>query len=388
MKPLIAFFTALAFIASVGPLRSAEDPYPINVVLPLTGPIAFVGKNQADALAILEKTINGSGGLRGRPIHFNVEDDQSNPQVAVQLVNALLPQHPAVILGFSVTAECGAVIPIVNVAGPLTYCFSPVVLPPRGGYVFSTSVSTDYIIPVMIKFTRERGYRKIGIIDATDATGIASERQLADALNLPANQSLHVVATEHFNPSDVSVAAQVANLKAADPDIVFTFASGPAFGNVLRTMHDAGMSVPVAASAANMNYEQLAQYADYLPKELLFNGFRYQESSNIRGPLRVQMDKFLNAFRLTKVRPTPVQAFAWDPAMLVVNALQTLGPAATAAQLRDYFESLHGEVGLNGVYDFRSGNQHGLTDTAVIVVHWDGAKSEFVPVSGAGGAPL
>jgi branched-chain amino acid transport system substrate-binding protein len=308
--------------------------------------------------------------------------------VAIQLVNGLLPQHPAVIMGFSVTAECGAVIPIVNVAGPLTYCFSPVVQPQRGSYVFSTSVSTEYIIPVMIKFARERGYRKIAMIDATDATGQASERTVAATLDLPANQSLRVVAAEHFNPSDVSVAAQVANLKAADPDIVFTFASGPAFGNVLRSMHDAGMNVPVGASAANMNYEQLAQYAAFLPKELLFNGFRYQESSNIRGPLRVQMDTFLKAFRATSIRPTPVQAFAWDPAMLVVDALQKLGPSATATQLRDYFETLHGEVGLNGVYDFRSGNQHGLTDTAVIVVRWDGRTSEFIPVSGPGGSPL
>jgi hypothetical protein len=43
---------------------------------------------------------------------------------------------------------------------------------------------------------------------------------------------------------------------------------------------------------------------------------------------------------------------------------------------------------VNGLYDFRSGDQHGLTDSAVVVARWDKGRKEMVAASRAGGAPL
>ncbi len=380
---------ALAAALLVAPARGyAAEPVQINVIIPLTGPSAFLGKNQLDTLGIFEKTTNAAGGIRGRMIHFNILDDQSSPQVAVQLVNGLLPQHPSLIMGFSTIAECGAVSPIVSATGPLIYCFTPVSQPPSGSYVFASSVSTEYMMPVQLRFMRDQGYHKIAIIATTDATGQASERTLRSTIALPENASLHIVSAVHFNPTDVSIAAVVADVKASNPDIIFGVANGPAFGTLLRALHDAGVNAPLLASAANMNYDQLAQYSSFLPDQLLFNGFPFQDPSTIRGPLRQQIDAGLAAFRTANVKPTVTHALAWDPSVLIVEAMRKLGPDATAAQLRDYLENVHGEAALTGIYDFRSGNQHGLTESSVILVRWDPKNTDFVAVSGPGGAPL
>jgi branched-chain amino acid transport system substrate-binding protein len=385
MRALVSIVAALLLIAIVCERTAdAEGPLIINVVLPMTGPAAFFGKTEAEALAVYERWIDRSGGVRKRAIHFVVADSQSSPQVAVQLVNGLLGSRPSIIMGFATSAEAGAVAPLVP-NGPVIYSFSPVVQPAPGSYVFASSVSAGYLIPVAIRYARDRGYHRIALIDSTDATGQESDRIVLQAMALPENQSLSLVAHERFNPSDVSVAAQIARMQAAAPDLVITFANGSAFATVMRGLLNGGLNVPVEASAANMNYDQLAQLNDVLPKDLLFNGFRYQESGNVQGPLRQKIDDFYAAFRAAGIRPSPLHLFAWDPADVVVYALRQLGPDATATQLHDFLETLHGFVGLNGVYDFRRGNQHGLSDSAVIMVRWNPKTTQFEQVSDPGG---
>jgi branched-chain amino acid transport system substrate-binding protein len=79
---------------------------------------------------------------------------------------------------------------------------------------------------------------------------------------------------------------------------------------------------------------------------------------------------------------------AWDPAMIVIDALRKLGPSATAEQLRAYMQNLHGYTGITGTYDFRDGSQRGLTVDSASIMRWDPEKNDFVSVSKAGGLPL
>ena len=59
----------------------------INVILPLTGGGAFLGKAEQQALLQFEKAANADGGIHGQPLKFTFHDDQSSPQVAVHLAN-------------------------------------------------------------------------------------------------------------------------------------------------------------------------------------------------------------------------------------------------------------------------------------------------------------
>ena len=59
---------------------------------------------------------------------------------------------------------------------------------------------------------------------------------------------------------------------------------------------------------------------------------------------------------------------------------------ATAAQLNDYIQHLNGWAGINGYYNFTTGNQRGLGIDAVVMDRWDPAAGDFVLVSKGGGA--
>jgi branched-chain amino acid transport system substrate-binding protein len=275
------------------------------------------------------------------------------------------------------------------VNGPVAWCFSPGLSPASGGYVFAASVALANIEPAMVRFMRLKGARRIAMISTTDASGQATEKATYDSLALRENQSVQLVAAEHFNVPDTSVAAQIARIKAAQADSIIVWAAGGAFGTVLRALTDAGLNVPVMTTAANLNPTQLRQFASFLPSNLYFNGLAYSAKDQLgRGAQRDRVNEFYAAFRVAGQEPTPESGFAWDPLLIGTDALRTLGPDVAPKALRDYLLSLHGFAGIGGVYDFRRGDQHGLTDQAVIIVKWDAAKQQFVVVSHFGGVPL
>src|SRR5215471_5682239 len=91
------------------PLAQAADAIEIEAVMPLTGGGSFLGLGEQKSLQLAEKVVNAAGGINGTPIHFAYHDDQSSPQIAVQLTNEVIASRPAVMLGSSLVAMCSAI---------------------------------------------------------------------------------------------------------------------------------------------------------------------------------------------------------------------------------------------------------------------------------------
>jgi branched-chain amino acid transport system substrate-binding protein len=103
---LCALAAVALLVAALAPApAAAADPYEIDVILSLSGPFAFLG-NAAKALRTLEPLVNAQGRIDGRPIRFAIQDDQSQPAVAVQLANGIIAKHVALMLGPTYAASC------------------------------------------------------------------------------------------------------------------------------------------------------------------------------------------------------------------------------------------------------------------------------------------
>jgi branched-chain amino acid transport system substrate-binding protein len=370
------------------PAHGADSaPIDIDVILSMSGTAAFVGRTDYDALSILENAVNKQGGIRGRPLHFVFHDDKTDPQLTLQLFNGILAEHPSIFLGPSNVAPCRAIMPLVA-NGPVDFCLTPALHPPSGSYVFSSSVSTRDCVAALVRYFRERGWKRIGVLSVTDAGGQDADTNLAAVMSLPENKGVGIVAYEHFNPGDVSVTAQLVRIKAADPQAVILWASGTPFATLLRGAAEIGLNVPIGASNADMNYLQMKQYAAFLPRELLFPGLPFLAGEAPDKAARDVQRQFFDAFASAGIRPDFVYSTSWDPALIVVGALRALGPGATPDQLRAYIAHLHGFTGVSGAYDFRDGSQRGLTDKNVMVMRWNGERSTWTAVSGLGGTPL
>lgn len=386
---IVPFLAVLALLVPLGlqlPVSAQGSPYQISTVLALTGPAAFIGNSELKALQILEALTNKNGGIKGRPIAFAVEDDQSNPAVSVQLVSALVAKKVPVILGPTFTATCQADGPLVAKTGPVDYCLSPSIAPAAGSFQYSATVSTRNDARALAHYYRDNGWTRIALMTTTDASGQQFEQYFDEALALPENASLKLVAREHWAGSDLNVTAQAERIKASGAQAMIGWAAGTATATLLRGLHDTGVDIPVACGNGNMIHEQIAGYASFLPKDLLFPG-RRSLVLDPAAPRAVHAAEaaYFDAFKSAGVRPNIASTLAWDPALVLIDALRKLGTDVSADQLNTYIQHLNGWVGINGVYNFTDGSQRGIGIDGVVIDRWDAAKDDFAAVSKPGG---
>lgn len=227
------------------------------------------------------------------------------------------------------------------------------------------------------------------MIASTDASGQDGERGIDAAFALPENAGAAIVDHEHFAITDISVAAQMARIKASNPQLLIAITSGTPFGTVLRDAQTASFNLPVLTTNANMTFAQMAQYAQIMPPELYFPGFASVTPTQIVDPrLRAAVQEYDRTLTAQGAKPEFMQSTSYDPALIIASALRKLGPNASAAAIRDYIAQLRGFPAAAGIYDFRAYPQRGLGQSSVIVVRWDRAKNAWVAVSKPGGGPL
>jgi len=385
----LGLVTAALLVGLIGTARAAED-YEINVILPLSGGASFLGKAEQQSLQLVEKSTNDTGGIQGRPLKFVFHDDQSSPQTAVQLASQVVASKPAVMIGSSIVAMCNAMAPLMA-AGTVQYCLSPGIHPTVGSYTFTSSVSTHDLGKALVRFYRMKGWTKIAIITSTDASGQDADKGFDETLALPENKDMQVVSRQHFNPTDVSVSAQIEAIKAANPQALIAWSTGAPIATIFKSIIQSGLELPVGTTDGNMTYAQMKQYADFLPKQLYIPAAEWvtysAASAKDPGVAKAQA-RFAEVFKAAGQTPDVASALSWDPAVTVIEALRKLGPNATATELRDYLGKLSGYAGIDGVYDYTKEAQRGLTVDDAVVTLWNPDAKAWEPKSQPAGAPL
>ena len=271
--------------------------------------------------------------------------------------------------------------------GPLVYCFSPGLHPERGSYAFSSSVGTEDVGRAQVLFLTLKGITRTAMISSTDASGQDGERGFLDTIKRPEYSKLQLIQPAHYNPSDLSVAAQLEQIKAAQPQFLVVQTTGTPLATVLKGMVQVGLDVPVITGYGNMTNAQMNDYAGFLPKELYFaNGIwpYYSGRPKLAPAIEAAQKRMYDAYATAGSSPDVAATLAWDPMMIVVDALRKLGPAATPTQLRDYLENIKGYAGVNGIYDFGAVPQRGLAVENVEVTRWDPARKSWIVMSKPG----
>jgi branched-chain amino acid transport system substrate-binding protein len=366
-----AAFAAAALLLTSFAYAADPQPVEIPVIIPLTGPGAFIGQTHEKTLQILQDVVNKDGGIKGRPLKFDFLDDQTSPAVAKQLGAQEQPLGP-IVLGSSLSAMCQALAPVFE-SGPVNWCLSPAIFPPKGSYVFTTSCSTKDLLIATVRFFREKGWKKIAILATQDASGQDGVNDTNEALKLPENAGMTLVATERYNGSDVTATAQVTRIKAAGPQAMILWAPGTPFATGLRAVQDIGLDVPIVSTSANMVAKQLEQYGAFMPKALYFAGVTYAAGIAQNPRVKRAQDVYFAAMKAAGVTPDLQTGLPWDTGMLVVDALRKLGPAATGTQIRDYVAGLKDFPGMLGIYDFTKVPQRGAGIDDVVMMQWTGS---------------
>ncbi len=379
-----------ALLLLTHPATAEQAAYDIHAIISRTGSGALLGEGQDEALKILEATVNAEGGVAGRPLHFIVHDDQSTPQTSVQIANEILATHPAFMLGPTLTATCSAVAPLVR-NGPVMYCLSPGIRPERGSFAFSATIPHDGFLEAVIRYFHDQHLTRIALIMGTDSTGQDGEKAVDRAITLPGLTDTQIVERVHFNPTDVSLTAQIERVGAAHPQAIIAWTTGTAMGTVLRGLKQSNIDLPLATSTGNLLYSFMHRFAAVLPTTLIFAGGpgmlddpRLHVDPAVRAAIKVRLAAYQKANAILDDAAETI----WDPTMMAVEALNDYGPRATASQIRDRTAHLNHWPGVYGIYDFDRVPQRGLDASNAVITTWNAKTERFEAVSQPGGEPF
>ena len=380
----------LATLLLAAPFARAADPFELHVVDPLSGGAAFLGQAQEASLSALQDVVNQQGGINGRPVRIVMHDDQSSPQVAVQLGTQIIATRTPIFLGSTIVAMCNATAPLVK-KGPVMYCISPAFRPDPAAFSFSATASTHDMAEVLVRWLRLRGITQIALMVTTDATGQDAEHGFADVVAQAENKGVTLTRLEHFNNTDVNVAAQIERIRDSNAQFLIAWTSGAPLGTILKGVAQAGLDLPVATTNGNLNIKQMQQYAGFLPKQFYIPTGPYMKHDGLyKLDPRVEAVQQA-AYAAIAAHNVPLDnqvAQPWDAAMIAIDALRANGTDAAPEKLRDWIDHLQNYAGFSGLYDFRAVPGRGMGAANVVVTRWDQERNTFVWQSEPGGKPL
>lgn len=361
-------------------LKTVEVP----VITSLTGAGATLGIPIRDTLQAMANEMNKQHTIKGAQLKLKFYDNQSTPSTAVSVMAGLVKSSKFVMNGV-LSSNVKASDELVTKDGPVIYSISPSIEPEPGSYIFVASASTLSTARAFAKYAGREGYKRVAFISSTDSSGTNGRAALQEVFkDVP---GVRVVSDQQFGVSDASVSAQVTAVAAAKPDAVFIWTTGSQIGTVFQGLRVAGLKdIPTFVSSGNAYFRTMKTLKASLPTNLYTNGVTYMMTNvNLPAEQQKQVDLLLKGLGEKPGQIDIGASYAVDGLLIYASALNHLGLDASAAQIRDYWQSLKDFPGVDGIYNFTKTDHRGLADNGVGIVKYNESTGFFDPVSPLGG---
>jgi branched-chain amino acid transport system substrate-binding protein len=245
MKPFglaALLFAALAagsaFAQSSGPIKLAD-------VAELSGGGATVGNNWKNGIDLAVEEINAKGGILGRKIEVTHADSQSNPGVARAQVQKALDSEPYVLLGPGYSGSVKVTAPLVAEAGITQIMGGEAAELTQAGnkFLFRTSFGQQSSMPKVAKYINDEVKAKsVAVVWVNNDFGRGGRDVITKEFGA---YGIKVAADISTEAGQADFAADVAKIKAANPDAVFIYLNEEESARILKELKRQGVTVPL-----------------------------------------------------------------------------------------------------------------------------------------------
>ncbi len=356
----LSFFTIfIGILAVLAFSAQAADPIKIGSVLRLSAG-AEDGLPAKRGVELAVAAINKAGGINGRKIEVIFEDEKDSPTSAVNAVQKLINVNKVVaIIGPMTSGAALAAAPSANEAKiPM---ITPTATSPKvsgaGAYIYRGCSRIDKQAEALTKYIAETDKPKtVGILYSNEPYGKGSYELFSKYFD---QLGIKVVATESFMRGAKDFKAQLTNLKAANPDILFI----PGYYQE---------TAPAAAQARQLGLNQriVGVYGDIAPIYIELAG-KAAEGHLVASEYHEEYDtpknkEFKEAYyALVKSIPNePVNimfaALTYDMTSMVAEGMKKYGPTPDGIkkfldEVKDY-DGVTGRLAFNPDHDVVKGD--------------------------------
>ncbi|HMK61553.1 MAG TPA: branched-chain amino acid ABC transporter substrate-binding protein [Dissulfurispiraceae bacterium] len=240
----VLVMTVILLVATAAGCQKSEQAIRIGIAGPMTGPDAKMGTDFKNGASIAIEEWNSAGGVLGKKIETDIEDDQSDPKQAVAIANKLVNEGVIGIIGhFNSSCSIPASDVYERAGKPM---ITPASTNPQltgRGYkgVFRVCGTDDQQGRVAAGFVRDRlGLKKIAVIHDKTTYG----QGLADIFKDALGKGIEVTYYGGITKGDKDFKTVLTSVKQKNPELIFFGGTYADAGLLVKQAREIGISVP------------------------------------------------------------------------------------------------------------------------------------------------
>src|SRR5882672_1201438 len=369
-----AAVVALAFSVLA---RAQEGPIMIGSSIPLTGGVATFGQHSRWGSELAVAEANARGGVLGRKLEIDFQDNRCNPAEAVKSVTQMLAEKKYVaILDGLCSSVVLAIMPLVERAGvPLVVAnASATSIAERSGvggnkWTFKVNPTDASMLDALIGWLDKDGKaNNIAFLGEDTDFGRAGSTGLENALK---KRNLKLATVDFFQKGAPDFTPVFTKIKAKKPALLALYAVDADFQNAMRQWYSLGGGIPLTGRVL----------VDQVPREIMDSGFL--DGTTSVQPYDPSVDTAANkAFVETFTKkyneaPMLISFESYETINILIDAIKRSGDASPAA-IRDALASTKYKSMLDTTLEFDANN---LIHNNAIIFEIKGGKVVIVGMS-------
>ena len=362
--------TLLGAAAALPMLGYAQGAAPIRIgtILPVTGFGASYASLYKTALELAIADINAKGGINGRPLELQVEDDQFQAPQSVLLFRKLHAANAVAVFGPLTGTSWESVAPLANQMKLPAICWTAL----KSGvsarpYALRIHPPNDTLLPEGLAELKKLypNARRVAIAgDEQEATGSEAIQLYSQAAK---DLGMTVVATASFQTRTTDFSSVAIKIRSSNPDVLLSSGlNAPTLG-VLKELETQGFDKLVFCDAS-VWAGGFIQTVGSAGKNVHTVGFSTNEPRPGDAAYNSFVERYLKRSAETTNLPQPANvcntSLAYDAVVLFADILRKggAGPNSTPEQLREIVKNGLSTVqrwdGINKVTLRKSGDGH------------------------------
>jgi branched-chain amino acid transport system substrate-binding protein len=334
LSGVLASVMTMTVLVSCG--NTNENEIKIGAIGPLSGSASTYGVSVKEGAELLEKEVNDAGGINGKKIKFVFEDDQADPNSAMQAFNKLVDDEKvSAILGPVTSGSSLAVapnatsrqIPMITPTGT-----EPTITKVGGDYMFRGCFVDSFQGDVLAKYSTEKLNSKTAAVLYN--AGSDYSKGIADTFKTKFEATGGTVGEFlTYNDKDTDFKAQLTKIKSLKPDIIVL----PDYYNVVGLIAKQARGMGIQSQflgGDGWESEELTKIGQDAVNGALYINHYYSgdESSAVKS--------FVDSYKKEyNKEPDSFAALGYDSAKLLVKAIEKAGKTDGSA-IRDSLASM------------------------------------------------
>lgn len=335
----LALATATVAILAYGGLATApqaqdKGPIIIGSSIPLTGGVSQFGQHSRWGAEMALAEANAAGGVLGRRLEMDFQDNRCNPAEAVKSVTLMLASKKYVAIHDGLCSSVVlAIMPLIERAGvPLVVAnASATSIAEKSGaggnkWTFKVNPTDASMLSALVGWLEKEGKASnIAYLGEDSDFGRAGSSGFEAAL---AKRNMKLVMVDYFQKGTADFTAVLTKIKARKPGQLALYAVDADFQNAIRQWYTMGGGVPLTGRVL----------VDQVPKEIMESGFL--DGTTSVQPYDPSVDTpankaFVEKFKKTyDVPPILISFESYEATKVLIDAIRRAGSADPAA-IRD-----------------------------------------------------